>query len=205
MFLFYFAFTLLCLPCCALIFFSLSGCALIFLRTYSYPAVPLSRFSLTIDPAVALSFCAYPAVPFSLFSLNNYPAEPALILFSLTLLCPFPAFRLTLTRLSPHLFYFRLSYPAVPTHFFFRLGYPAVPFSRFSLRYLLPCRARSYFFSLTLLCRYLFYFRYLHRIDDSNSTNIGGHMRSSTRWSLATPYVRSFRDGAFYQIQCATS
>src|SRR5204863_4938171 len=54
----------------------------------------------------------YPAVPFSRFLLTTYPAVPLLILFSLTLLCPFPAFRYRLPCRAPT--YFIFTYPAVP-------------------------------------------------------------------------------------------
>ena len=59
-----------------------------------------------------------------------YPAVSLLILFSLTLLCPFPAFRLPLTLLCSSLFYFHL---------------PCCAFSRFSLPFTLLCPSLFYF------------------------------------------------------------
>src|SRR6266496_1932920 len=75
---------------------------------FTYPAVRLSRFSITTYPAVLLLFfyaltrlCAYPA-----FRLPLNPAVPLLFFYALTLLCPYyisshsllcpyPAFRLS--------------------------------------------------------------------------------------------------------------
>src|SRR6266480_2840970 len=50
----------------------------------------------------------YPAVPFSRISLTTYPAVPLLILFSLTLLYHFPAFRIRLRIPNKCHFFFAL-------------------------------------------------------------------------------------------------
>src|SRR6266480_4806215 len=84
----------------------------------------------------------YPAVRFPRFSLITYPAVHILILFSLTLLCHFPAFRLSLTLPCPYSFYFHL--PCCALFPAFRL--PLTPYS-------VPCCA-LFFFTLTVLCLY---------------------------------------------------
>src|SRR5436190_13916482 len=86
--------------------------------------IPLVAYHL---PCCALAYFifTYPAVRFSRFSPTTYPAVPLLILFSLTLLYAFPAFRLPLTLLCPCLFYFHL--PCCTLSHFSPTTYPAVP------------------------------------------------------------------------------
>ena len=95
--------------------------------------IPLFAYHL---PCCAITYFifTYPAVPFPGFSLAAYPAVHLLILFSLTLLYSFPAFRLPLTLLCPYLFYFHLpccalnflrTYPAVPLFLRNITTYPA--------------------------------------------------------------------------------
>ncbi len=84
-------------------------------------------------------------MPFSRFSLITYPAVPLLILFSLTLLCPYPAFRLPLTLLCPYFSALALQRPAAPYYFIFT--YPAVPLFFCTYYSLLRTLLRPYFFS----------------------------------------------------------
>ena len=156
---FFFLLTLLCpyfsshLPCCAL-----PRCAAIFLRTYpagltllvlpcwSYPAVILFFYALTLlCPHFTFT---YPAGPLFFFALNllrhlcdSRLPYCALFFFTLTLLCPY--------------FSSRLDYPTVPLFFFmltllcfiFLRTYPAV----LTLLYSVPL----FFYALTLLCPYV--------------------------------------------------
>src|SRR5690348_4747019 len=88
----FFSLHVLTLPCLNFFFVRTPCCAFFFSCTHLSYA----------KNNVAAWWDIYPAVPFSRFSLTTYPAVPLLILFSLTLLYPFPAFRLPLTLLCPY-------------------------------------------------------------------------------------------------------
>jgi len=127
------------LPClCPYPAFHVPCCALIFFRNY----LLCTYFSSHLPAVPYLFYFHLPCC--TLFPLFAYHSCCALlILFSLTLLYQFPAFRLPLTRLWPYLFYFHLPccthFPLFAYHLpccaltYFTFTYPAVRFSRFSL------------------------------------------------------------------------